>query len=65
MVGNFEESGSFDKAAFQARLLRDNVDTWSPELLRRIQSARENNSQISDSFVASPIVMKILKDNTF
>lgn len=64
LVGSFEESTSFDSAAARSRLLRK-IDTWSPELLRRIQVALENNSQISGSFVASPIVNKILSDSTF
>jgi hypothetical protein len=64
LMGSFEESTSFDIAAARARLLQK-IDIWSPELLRRLQAAQENNSQISESFVANPIVEKILSDNTF
>lgn len=43
LLGSFEESKLFDVAAYRSRLLR-NIDTWSPELLRRIQTAKESNS---------------------
>jgi hypothetical protein len=65
LVGSFEESNAFDIAAARARLLRDDVDVWSPELLRRIQAAKESNAQISGSYVASPIIDAILTNNTF
>lgn len=64
LVDQLEDSKSFDQAAARAKLLT-HVKNWSPELLRKLQSTLESNSQVSGSFVAEPIVKKILKDNTF
>lgn len=64
LVSSLETATSFDEAASKARVLNE-IETWTPELLRKLQSAKEGNSQVSGSWVASPIVNQILKVNTF
>lgn len=64
LVSSLETASDFDDAATKARLL-NKIEVWSPELLRKLQAAKEGNSQVAGSYVASPLIDKILRLNTF
>jgi hypothetical protein len=63
LVGLFEEANSYSEAKCRVVLLSD-VQSWTPELLRRIEEAVHDNSQIEYSWGVPGQVEAILKQNT-
>jgi nucleoside 2-deoxyribosyltransferase len=59
----FENSGSYATAKRNMSQL-EKVTSWSPELLRRVQSAAETNSQINDSFGVKKRVTDLISNQT-
>jgi UDP-N-acetylglucosamine pyrophosphorylase len=62
IVALFEQADSFAEAKRRVALLSD-VQSWTPELLRRIEEAVHTNSQIESSWGVPGRVEAILKQN--
>jgi TIR domain len=63
LMGRFEEAESYDDANRLARLLRDKIGAWTPELLRRLENAPRANRQVNEAWSAKRIVPEILKEH--
>lgn len=60
LVGAFERSPSYAQAKERVSLL-EAIPSWTPELLRRIESAPEENDQIQDAWGVPGQVREILQ----
>jgi hypothetical protein len=62
LVHAFERSDSFAAAKYRVANL-SMIESWTPDLLRRIEQAADDNGQINGSWGVPGQVTRILKDN--
>lgn len=63
LVRHFEESVSFAAAKRNVEMLRD-IDAWTPDLLRRLEGAETNNSQVRGSWGVPGRIQMILREHS-
>jgi hypothetical protein len=61
LIGRLEDAESYESANRLAGLL-DNVESWSPELLRRLENAPKANTQIAEAWTAQRAIPRILRE---
>lgn len=60
LVSQFSASSSYKETQFNAKLI-ELIEEWTPELLRTIEQAVENNSQVSGAWGIREMVQAIVK----
>jgi hypothetical protein len=63
LIANFVESDSFESAKTRSLLLQK-IETWTPEMLRNIESSLETNSQIANAFNVPGRIKLILEKHS-
>jgi len=60
LLGRFEDSENYESANRLAELL-DEIESWTPELLRRLENAPKANGQVAEAWTAQRTVPRILR----
>lgn len=60
LVGRIEDAENYDNANRLAGLL-SKIESWTPELLRRLENARNANDQVAGGFTSRRVIEQILE----
>jgi hypothetical protein len=61
LIGRLEDAENYDNANRLAGLL-DKIESWSPELLRRLENAPKANSQVAEGWTSQRVIPRILRE---
>ena len=61
LIGRLEDAENYDNANRLAGLL-DKIESWSPELLRRLENAPKANGQVAEGFTSQRVIPRILRE---